>query len=515
MKRGARKRTVGREGPFIEIGHGALRALFRGRGIEVPLERTAAGSISEPARTAVREALVRLLGRPSAPRPALCSIPASGVSLRRLHVPLAPGDDAGRVLALQVETQFPLPPDRLAWGYSPVAAWNGVAASDPPRRRPKRAASRNGALEEVVLAAVRKEIVDEYSVLLRECGLEPVFSIGGIDALACLDPSPSRRLLASVETTHTDLVLSEDGAPVSVRVLPWGAGDLARAVAGAEDALDPLVAAVEKALIARETNGAGGPSELPLELILAGEGARAPGLEALLARRLERAGVERVSCSLLRVREAPGVSAATTGLARRTARGRAALTVSPALPAARDRHAAGGRSSVALWGAVALLLALGAIAARYAPPLLEVAEIEGQIAGRRHELDALPSIEAELAFLKRLKGAREDARWLDVLAAIARSAPEGARVETVSLQRSGELGMEGVIGSAEQANGFRRKLLVSGELTHVVLEELGVEEKKVRFRLQARVAPRAPPRAPPSAAEEARDAVEPAGETNG
>src|SRR5439155_861306 len=107
---------------FIEIGQTSLKVLDGETGIELPLERAENGRLTE----ACREKLCAGLGdflkaRGWRPRPrAYCAIGARGVSLRRLTLPAASKEELQRLLPLQIESEFPLPPDQLAWGYSPI-----------------------------------------------------------------------------------------------------------------------------------------------------------------------------------------------------------------------------------------------------------------------------------------------------------------------------------------------------------------------------------------------------------
>lgn len=103
---------------FIEIGLASLKALCENRGVELPLERTADGKLTAACREKIIPALEKFIGRKSwQPRArAVCGLGAHGVSLRRITLPATAKDDFERVLRLQIELEFPLSPDELAWG---------------------------------------------------------------------------------------------------------------------------------------------------------------------------------------------------------------------------------------------------------------------------------------------------------------------------------------------------------------------------------------------------------------
>ncbi len=58
-------------------------------------------------------------------RRAFCAIGARGVSLRRWTLPAASKEELQRLLLLQIEREFPVAPDELAWGYRVVRNGSG------------------------------------------------------------------------------------------------------------------------------------------------------------------------------------------------------------------------------------------------------------------------------------------------------------------------------------------------------------------------------------------------------
>ena len=101
---------------FIELGQSSLKALNGDDGLELPLERLANGQLTNSCRETVNLRLRDFLKKHSAwPRPrAFCAIGARGVSLRRLTLPAASKEELQRLLLLQIENEFPLPPNELA-----------------------------------------------------------------------------------------------------------------------------------------------------------------------------------------------------------------------------------------------------------------------------------------------------------------------------------------------------------------------------------------------------------------
>ena len=152
---------------FIEIGSGSLQALCETRGLEVPLERATDGKLTAASREKIIAGLEKLIGRKSwQPRArAICGIGAHGVLLRRITLPAAAPEDFEGVLRLQIENEFPLPPDELAWGWRDVSS--------------------GAARREILVAAIRKIFVDDFASVLLAAGANPEFTVAALarDAL--------------------------------------------------------------------------------------------------------------------------------------------------------------------------------------------------------------------------------------------------------------------------------------------------------------------------------------------
>ena len=165
---------------YIEISHGWLKALRENDGLDVPLERSANGQLTAACKEKLALSLHKFLQRKSwQPRVrALCAIGANGVSLRRMALPAAAREEFPKLLRLQIETEFPLSPDELAWGYRTLGH---VAANGAP------------ASQELLVAAVKKDRVEEYAGVLFAAGLNPVFTPAAM-ARSYLVPATARFL---------------------------------------------------------------------------------------------------------------------------------------------------------------------------------------------------------------------------------------------------------------------------------------------------------------------------------
>ncbi|HEX3988448.1 MAG TPA: hypothetical protein VHZ30_03390, partial [Verrucomicrobiae bacterium] len=106
------------ESPSFEICTTLFKARFGGDELELPVQRNEARQITPACRSVIIAAVGGFLHKHQI-KPgvhALCAIDGHGVSLRRLSLPLATKEEFQRLLRLQLEREFPMPPEQLAWG---------------------------------------------------------------------------------------------------------------------------------------------------------------------------------------------------------------------------------------------------------------------------------------------------------------------------------------------------------------------------------------------------------------
>jgi hypothetical protein len=199
---------------FVEIGQDLLRINNGAAGLEVPVERLVDGRLTEACKNNLTRQLQGFINRKSwQPRVrAFCAIGARGVSLRRLSLPTASSEESNRLLALQIESEFPLPPDQLAWGSQPLS--DTLAGSANGKR-------------EFLVAAVKKDILEEYRDILARCGLSPVFTLAALARSYVCPQPPGPYAVLGIERNYSELISFDGGAAVAVRVLPWGTENLA------------------------------------------------------------------------------------------------------------------------------------------------------------------------------------------------------------------------------------------------------------------------------------------------
>jgi hypothetical protein len=199
---------------YFEICASVLKARIGNDEVELPLQRDESGQITVSCRSQIIAILSGLLHKHQvrAGSRAMCAIDGRGVSLRRLSLPAAPKEEVHRLLRLQLEREFPVAPDLLAWG--------------------SRALRQDASRQEILVAAIRKESLQPLIELFSACGIQPDFTVAALCRVARFDAPAGSCAVLHLGRRQSELLIYEDGFPAAIRVLNWGRDSLAGATAG-------------------------------------------------------------------------------------------------------------------------------------------------------------------------------------------------------------------------------------------------------------------------------------------
>jgi hypothetical protein len=423
---------------YIEISHGWLKALRENEGLDVPLERSANGLLTPACKEKLALGLHKFLQRKSwQPRiRALCAISANGVSLRRMALPAAAREEFPKLLRLQIETEFPLAPEELAWGYRTLGKSNGAPRQD------------------LLVAAVKKDRVEEYASVLFAAGLNPVFTPAAM-ARTYLCPQPlGSSALVDIGQTQLELVTFENGIPVTLRVFPWGT----------DRRLDTLAKALGTQAKVYVSGSNGSPAEFVTEL--------------------------RSKCGIngeaLQTASGAGQSAAVLGLkkASEVNNGPALLLFQAAAKPASIGNFKFSQPVPKKWAIRIAALVCALLILPYAEALLLKGHLTKKLAALKSNQSNLTTIDHEYDFLRYLK--QNGPPYLDALYLFAKSAPPGSKFESTSMNRHGDISIRGSMQNAQQVTDFRAKLIDSGFFDRVTVEEqVPTPDRKVNIRITA------------------------------
>ncbi len=435
---------------FIEISQSSLRVNHEGAGLELPLERLPSGKLTAACKERLRAGLKGFLKRQAwQPRlRAWCGIDARGVLLRRLSLPAAAKSELQQLLRLQIESEFPLAPDELAWGYLRLdeAEHGGTDGR-----------------QEFMVAAVRMEVVAEYSELLAECGVSPIFTLAALARSYLCPRPPGAYAVLEMGRDHSELLAFDHGVPVALRILPWGEENLA--------SLDALTAAINR-------NGSG------QRLYLIGKSAQQEEVAAWLANGLGGG----VVCEPVEFLPGEGQSAAILGLKNAVEQEAGHRLVVLQIQAAKTGLAL-AEPVLRKWAALAGLLLLGCLLFPYAEAVLLKPYLSKKLVAAKASRGTLAIIDRELSLLQYLK--QNQSPYLEAMYLLANSAPGGTRIDSLAMDRRGEIALRGSLRDLQQVVQFRSKLIESGFFSNVTVEEQTPtpDRQKVTVRMTAQWKP--------------------------
>jgi hypothetical protein len=114
--------------------------------------------------------------------------------------------------------------------------------------------------------------------------------------------------------------------------------------------------------------------------------------------------------------------------------------------------------------------------------------LEKKLAALQADRGRLTTIDQELDFLKFLK--QNQPPYLDAIYLLARSAPGGAHLDSISMGRRQEISLRLKLGNTSQVTDFRSKLNDFGWFTNVIVEEQAPSpDRHVNVRMTAALKP--------------------------
>jgi len=445
---------------FVEISQTSFKALHGDDGLEFSLDRHESGRLTPDCIERLTSSLRVFLKRGpwQLRKRAVCAIGARGVSIRRIVLPACSKDELERLLVLQIEREFPLSPGEMAWGY---------------RLLPGSAVRQNGApaTQELLVVAVKREVIDDYSRIFADCGLEPVFTIGALARSALCASAPASYSVLDVTPSYSELASFENGVPSAIRAFPWGSLEIDRRIAADGDNFESL--SIPSKLIGQKLYFTG---PVPVQM------------QSRFAGGAEWESIPPVS--------GEGRSSAILGLRKSDDNGSDPIQLRTALDAKQSASPAAWK-----WAAAVVLLAIAAFALRYAEVLVHRPGLVRKIAEVKSYREKLPNLDRELGFLQFLK--TNQPPYFDPLSAIASAAPSGTRIDALSMNRRGDVSIRATMRDSQQVVQFRSRLIDSGVFGDIVVEEQNPtpDRQKIIVRMsghwKAPTAGKPPPTATP------------------
>ena len=423
----------------LDIGHGALKLVAESPDGTSP-HRAWVRKLSGPAASGEEAALATEIGAlvteagVRGAQVSLC-LPRRETLLRRLIVPAAEGDELTTLVRFQAEREVPFPLERMALAHAILGPSPG------------------GAGVEVVLAAVRQELVDQRTAAARSAGLQvQAVEVGPFPAVRCLlrhAPAPAGSsaegseltVLVDVGVHSTEIALVQNRSMVASRSGSIGLNH--------ETAGDPVALATSVADEVSRTihSWARDSYARPSRVVVCGGGALVDGLVEALHEKLT-APVERL--------EPPGADgslpaallACATGLVSNPADAGVPHLDLAGVEAVRREQAVRRRrvSGVAAALAATLLVILGGwyiLDSRQR----EVADLSARLETLRPQVNAARKRGHMLATLRTWEAKRSVP--LETLLELSEAIPDSAWLERLSLALDGRLRITGRASNEE------------------------------------------------------------------
>jgi len=399
---------------------------------------------------------------------------------------------------LQIEAEIPLAPENLAWGWMKLGEV--------------------GAMQEVLVAAVRKRSMEEYAEIFEGCGLVPKFTLSALVRANAMVTRPIARggeAWLDLGKEHSEWLWLDEAGPMRIRVIPWGERSIVRAWVERQGvseaaALGWLERIVQEPKALDEAGRVGWdaavrslveslPWPLPTErLHLTGRLADLPDLgvalntalvqkqEAVLGGGREMGNTEARSVSVVvenNGSESGGGSAVLRGMREAPLGGLWLTTVVEESPAVLAQPAP------RRWALVAGVLLLGFLATPYLEALVFYPGVAKRVTSIRERQDALKTIDRQTDFLRHLR--QNQTPYLEALLVLGKTVPSGSKLESLNLNRKGEMSLRITVRQPQDAPGFRTKLTESGFFSSVVIEEQAPapDRQKVQVRISAQILP--------------------------
>lgn len=478
----------------VEPGPRKVRLRHGDRVREWPLERGSGGTLTAECRNRLVGEVRDWLGlKPWQAKPkAWCLLSGAGVSLRRWKLPGPPaGGNLSDVVRLQIESEFPVPPEELAWGWVDLG---GPHAG-------------GGGARDILVVALKRALVDDLAGWLGEAGLVPVFGLGALARTGILRQPVGNCAVLEIGREHSELLVLDERGPSRLRLVPWGEESLISAMAGglglepqavgrwmdewisgaaaplvAEDALAPIL---DQALTALATGIlAGRPVG---RLYLTGERALFPAFVEALRRRLGPG----LSVEVLLRTRGEGMSTTLHGLGMLMSGDRLASMPLIRTQAPEQSASVMSRPAPRRWAVRAGAVLLAILALPYLEAFLFHPGLAARVASVKAKQDRMRIIDRQADFFRYLK--QNQMAHLDTLLVLGKSAPPGARIDSMNLNRKGELALRISMRQPPEVVAFRNKLEESGFFSSVVLEEQNPspDRQKIQVRIAAQLKPAA------------------------
>ncbi len=444
-------------------------------------------------------------------REVVTCVPGQSVIIRHLRLPPGARERLAQVIKFEAQNQIPFPLDRVGMDYQALPGKEGEEVK-------------------VILAAMKRELIDDHLALIEEAGLKleaiDISSLSLYNSLKFKKPPKEAEVVALIDigATTTDISIHRDGVLEFTRSAPVAGNDLTEAIqtklrvsfSEAErlkregrdeiaDAISPILenlfAEIRRSLNYYRSQPEG--AEIT-RVILSGGSAQLKNLDKFLSQRL---GVRleiadplsqiKYDPTTFKLKEILPFFSVAVGLALRAiGLGEVRISLLPqvvrerALIQARKRNlsvAAGLGVAIILFSGLLFLQRLQQREARLAQVEAELEKIAGivpKVEGLKREKEAVEKREKVITGLL-----IEKARWLDILLEMTRVFPSSVWIQSLSLPTKDSASISAQASSVEAVSNLMVSLKNSPYFEEIDLGGVSTPEegKAVSFPMKWRI----------------------------
>jgi hypothetical protein len=324
--------------------------------------------------------------------------------------------------------------------------------------------------QEVLVAAIRRDVFEDYVALFDPCGIQPSFTLAGL-ARSQLCTFAGRPLdLFDMGEDQLELLRCDALGPLALRVFP---GTLP----------DPQSLLTDLATTAH-LRGENATAAVSRRCVLTGVRA----LDPVFAGSFVRGLGDRSECVNLESPANGAPPAAIRGLQHAMETGREAALLVLELREA-EKPSVLAHPAPWKWGALASAIVIAMLLLPMLEALLFRPALAERLAHLRVEQTRLGVIDREFEFLRYLR--QNQPPYLDALLVLAAAIPPGSKLDGLTMSRRGELSFRGMLPNAQQVVDFRSRLVDSGFFSSVVVAEQtpGPDRQRVNVRIDAQWKP--------------------------
>ncbi len=399
----------------------------------------------------------------------ICLLSGGGSSLRPIKVPVAKESAIRNLIELQIEKEWPLPPEELAWGFIRSGQSQANTLSEVE------------SAEEISVGAIKKSLFQHYVEILEDCGLKVRFTLSACAGSFYAQTRGFKKCwILDLRSSSIDLIEMSDGIPSSIQHFNWGWNQLKGAIQELLNSSGDT--STEAFLPTLETVDANGMKEWVSPLI--NRMIETEGNHPVLVTGIEESvrSLLIILNHLLPEREflSSFIASSTSFPVQVLGQYRGALESDRCIELKAEEEIQDvpiiSQIPYLRWAAMLVVLCVVALLARRIEPSLRIGKLDQQLKDFQAQQKKLPEIDRELSFLEHIQ--QNAVPYMDLVGLLAAKSVSGFHLESLEMGSDRRVQIRGTLPQNAHPEDLRAKLLEGGWFDQVVLDEQTPDKQK-------------------------------------